>query len=86
MYCHQDNKINSIFKCKSTFTPKVVISLNDTIPESVKQERQKGGEIEYLPGEKLLISLAKQQKKKPAQEKVDVERLTKSLRRVINFS
>lgn len=82
MKTHADDAEN-IFCCKSTFRPKVVISLQDNVPELVKQERKKAGGIEYLPGERLLIQLGKKAKVK---ETPDINRITKSLQRVLlNF-
>lgn len=71
----------SIFSCRSTFTPKPVISLFKTVePKKIK-------EVVYLPGEKLLISLSAQEKKHKSKvssvENIDVERITKSMRRVL---
>ena len=76
----------SIFGCKSNFTPKPIISITNTIPETVKEERRKDNGIVYLPGEKLLLSLSKQKAKQKAKQKVkqpDVDRITKSLNRVL---
>ena len=70
----------SIFCCRSTFTPKP--ALLDTVVEQKKPK-----EIEYLPGEKLLISLKKQKEKTPKVPKAprnrDIERITKSMSRVL---
>jgi hypothetical protein len=72
------------FTCRSSFSPYVPpveqISLEDNIPESVKEERKKSNGIEYLPGEKLLIQIAKQRKKART---IDVDRISKSLSRVL---
>jgi hypothetical protein len=72
---------NSVFCCRSNFTPRQIISLNDPIPEIVKEERKKNKGIVYLPGEKLLLSLAKS-KREPKME-LDVDRISQSLSRVI---
>jgi hypothetical protein len=82
--CHGDPiERQNIFTCRSSFTPFVApveqISLQDHVPESVKQEKKKSGGIEYLPGERLLIKLAKQRKK----EKIDIDRVTQSMSRVL---
>ena len=67
----------SIFCCRSTFTPKP--ALLDTVVEQKKPK-----EIEYLPGEKLLISLKKQKEKAPKVPRDrDIERITKSMSRVL---
>ena len=80
----------NIFTCRSSFTPYVPpqeqISLQDNVPESVKEERKKDNGIEYLPGERLLIKLAKQRKKekvKTPKPRLDVDRVSKSLARII---
>jgi hypothetical protein len=81
-FCHRD--VESIFTCRSAFTPvpkAEPISLQDHIPESVKEERKKDGGVEYLPGERLLIKLGKQKKK--AAPKLDVDRISKSLSRLL---
>jgi hypothetical protein len=81
----------SIFTCRSSFTPYVppqeIISLQDHVPQSVKEEKKKDGDIEYLPGERLLIKLAKQRKKekgKTPKPRLDVDRVAKSLSRVLS--
>ena len=85
MYAFQSHGdlLESIFTCKSSFKPFVPpaeqISLQNHVPESVKQEKKKSGGIEYLPGEKLLIKLAKHRKK----EKIDIDRVTQSMSRVL---
>jgi hypothetical protein len=90
----QDNDTNSIFRCRSSFTPyspapKEKLSMDDHIPESVKKERKKKGEVEYLPGERLLIKLGKQREKEKknntaSNKSVDVDRITESLSRVLS--
>ena len=76
----------NIFTCRSSFTPYVPpqeqISLQDHVPESVKEEKKKDGGVEYLPGERLLIKLGKQRKKKKT---LDVDRVSKSLSRVLSI-
>ncbi len=71
----------SVFCCRSSFTPKTVITLLDPIPESVKEERKKDKGIVYLPGERLLLSLSK--KKPKTKTPLDVDRLSESLNRVL---
>ena len=80
---------DNIFTCRSSFTPYVpkreIISLQDHVPESVKEEKKKDNGIEYLPGERLLIKLAKQRKKEKGNKRVtlDIDRVSKSLARII---
>lgn len=73
---------DSIFTCRSSFKPFVPpteqISLQDHIPESVKKEKKKSNGIEYLPGERLLIKLAKTREKE-----IDIDRVTQSMSRVL---
>ena len=84
--CHHEAEEQSIFTCRSSFTPYVPpqeqISLQDHVPQSVKEEKKKDGGVEYLPGERLLIKLGKQKKKKKS---LDVDRVAQSLSRVLNF-
>ena len=83
---HDDERQN-IFTCRSSFTPYVPpeekISLQDHIPESVREDKKKSGGVEYLPGERLLIQLGKQRQKKQKTKTVDIERVTQSLSRVL---
>ena len=81
----------NIFTCRSSFTPYItpqeIILLQDHVPQSVKEERKKDGGIEYLPGERLLIKLAKQRKKekgKTPKPRLDVDGVAKSLSRVLS--
>ena len=83
MQCHTDES-NGFFNCRSSFIP--VCTLDDAVPESVKIEKKKNKGITYLPGEKLLIQLAKakQVKKKPVQASHDlVNQVSASLNRVL---
>ena len=77
---------HNIFTCRSSFTPYIppqeLISLQDHVPQSVKEEKKKDGGVEYLPGERLLIKLGKQRKKK--KQTLDVDRVAKSLSRVLS--
>jgi hypothetical protein len=79
--CHQDNDPN-FFGCTSFFMPveEEVCPLNDNVPESVKAMEKKN-KITYLPGEKLLIQLSKQKKKKY----IDVDRVAASLGKILPF-
>jgi hypothetical protein len=88
-FCHQE--VDNIFTCRSSFTPFVPpveqISLQDHVPESVKEEKKKDNGIVYLPGERLLIKLGKQQRKlRKKKPDLDVDRVSQSLARVLlNF-
>jgi hypothetical protein len=93
-FCHPEPE--NAFTCKSSFTPYVPpqeqISLQDHIPQSVKEEKKKDNGIEYLPGERLLIKLGKQQKKKlrskirqTSKAHLNVDRISKSLSRVLKL-
>ena len=90
---YQDNDTDSIFRCRSSFTPYVPeekLSMDDHIPESVKEERKKKGQVEYLPGERLLIKLGKQREKEKnsnavSNKSIDVDRITQSLSRVLSI-
>ena len=100
-YSHQDQcNRDNIFTCKSNFTPYIPpaekISLQDKIPDSVKEEKKKNKGVEYLPGERLLIQLHKQRKKENKREdkeredrrenNMDVDRITSSLSRILKTS
>ena len=80
---------DNLFTCRSSFTPYVPpqeqISLQDHVPDIVKEEKKKDNGIEYLPGERLLIKLAKERKKKgkTPKPKLDIDRVSKSLARII---
>jgi hypothetical protein len=94
-FCQRDE--DNLFTCRSSFTPYVPpvekISIQDHIPQIVKDERKKDKGFEYLPGQRLLIELnkkAKKAKKKKGDrmkpEDIDVERVSKSLGRVLKFA
>jgi hypothetical protein len=81
MNCHQDEG-NLFFSCNSYFVPvEQECVLDDPVPESVKIAKKKDNGITYLPGEKLLIQLSKQRKKK--KDKIDINRVTASLARIL---
>ena len=79
MNCHIDEP-NEIFGVQREFIEKFVCSIEDAVPESIKQEKKKNKGIVYLPGEKLLIELNKQKKK--ATGKLDIKRVRASLMRI----
>ena len=80
MQCHTQNE-SCYFSTRSDFKPYVSpIALGQTQAEPKKQHK----EPQYLPGEKLLISLHKnRQKEKKKNDNIDVDRLSKSLNRVL---
>ena len=88
---YQDNDISSIFTCKSSFTPvpEEKLSLDDHVPDSIKEEKKKQNGVEYLPGERLMIKLGKQREKEKKIIKVPTEvtvakRTAQSLSRVLS--
>jgi hypothetical protein len=87
-HIHQDN-VNDIFTCRSSFTPFVpppaMVSLQDHIPDIVREERKKNNDIEYLPGEKLLIKLNKEKRKNKKKQghNIDIDRIQKRLTSVL---
>jgi hypothetical protein len=87
MNCHQD-ETNGFFLAHSTFIPQYTETrcvLDDPEPELVKQAKKQAQGIIYLPGEKLLIKLHKQRQKERSKKEVpDIERITKSLSRVLS--
>jgi hypothetical protein len=81
MNCHTDEG-NLFFSCNSYFVQvEQECPLEDVVPESVKLEKKKDNGITYLPGEKLLIQLTKQKKKK--KKIIDIDRVTASLARIL---
>lgn len=87
---HQDVEVSNFFNAYSQFKQKEEQKpegLEDVEPEEFKQEKKKNKGITYLPGEKLLIKLGKEKekerKKKQKTPQPDVERITKSLKRII---
>ena len=68
MFAHQDEQVNNIFLCQSTFKrfePEPEEGINaDPTPAEYKKD-----EIEYLPGERLLIKLNKERKKERNKKK-----------------
>lgn len=87
-HIHQDN-VHDIFTCRSSFTPFVpppaMVSLQDHIPDIEKLERKKNNDIEYLPGEKLLIKLNKEKRKNKKKQghNIDIDRIQKRLTSVL---
>jgi hypothetical protein len=84
-----DARESNPFGCTSSFTPYVPPEqIDDGLiqPDIVKQKTKKKNEIQYLPGEKLLIKIGKQRKAKKLKhdDTVDIERVTQSLSRVLN--
>ena len=71
MLCHNNNE-NSYFSTRSEFR---------TVASPQQPEQTKKLPNKYLPGEMLLIKLGKQERKK--KENIDVDRITKSLSRVL---
>ena len=81
--------MHDIFTCRSSFTPFVpppaMVSLQDHIPDIVREERKKNNDIEYLPGEKLLIKLNKEKRKNKKKQghNIDIDRIQKRLTSVL---
>ena len=63
------------------------LSLQDHVPDIVKEEGKKNNNIKFLPGERLLLQLAKQkqkQKKKQGHKNnIDIERIQERLSQVL---
>ena len=77
MNCHTTQS-NGFFNCQSYFQPEVC-PISDPVPESIKI--QKKNNVQYLPGEKLLIKLNKEKRKK--KDNIDIARITESLKRIL---
>ena len=89
-HIHQDN-VNDIFTCKSSFIPFVPpaqqLSLENHVPDIVREEEKKNNNVKYLPGEKLLLQLnkekQKQKKKQGHKNNIDIERMQERLSQVL---
>jgi hypothetical protein len=68
----------STFTSRSVFTPA-------SPPEILEVTKKKDPKEGFLPGERLLIKLGKRGKSKKQQENLDIDKLQKSLSRVLNF-
>ncbi len=77
MLCHNQNE-NSYFSTRSEF--RSAIAPQQPI---IEQPKLKETTAKYLPGEKLLIKLGKE-RKSTKKENVDVDRIAKSLSRVLS--
>jgi hypothetical protein len=77
MLCHNQNE-NSYFSTRSEFRS-VIAPQQPIIVELPKAKDAP----KYLPGEKLLIKLGKE-RKSTKKENIDVDRITKSLSRVLS--
>ena len=78
MQCHTQNE-SCYFSTRSDFKPFVSpIAFAPPVAQSVVPK-----EAKYLPGEKLLIKLGKDRKKEKKNDNIDVDRLSKSLNRVL---
>ena len=83
--------MNDIFTCKSSFRPFVPmapqLSLQDHVPDIEKIERKKNNDTKFLPGEKLLLQLAKQKQKQKKNQghknNIDIERTQERLSQVL---
>jgi hypothetical protein len=71
-------KKNDYFKALYNFTPDAVV-IDDEIQQVVVKKPSK-----YLPGEKLLRTIAKQQAEQKTQ-KLDIDKITKSMLRVLSI-
>ena len=79
MQCH--NNESCYFSTRTDFKP-FVSPVVAPVAQSNREVAPK--EAKYLPGEKLLISLHKnRQKEKKKNDEIDVDRLSKSLSRVL---
>ncbi len=76
MQCHNQNE-NSYFSTRSEFRSVIAPQ------QQLEQPKLKETTAKYLPGEKLLIKLGKE-RKSTKKENIDVDRITKSLSRVLS--
>ena len=84
MQCHTQNE-SCYFSTRTDFKPFVSpIAFVAPVAQSNRYTEVAPKEAKYLPGEKLLISLHKnRQKEKKKNDNIDVDRLSKSLSRVL---
>ena len=82
MQCH--NNESCYFSTRSDFKPFVSpIAFVAPVAQSNRYTEVAPKEAKYLPGEKLLIKLGKDRKKEKKNDNIDVDRLSKSLSRVL---
>ena len=84
MQCHTQNE-SCYFSTRTDFKPFVSpIAFAPPVAQSNRYTEVAPKDAKYLPGEKLLISLHKnRQKEKKKNDEIDVDRLSKSLSRVL---
>ena len=83
MQCH-NNQNESYFSTRTDFKPFVSpIAFVAPVSQSNRNTEVAPKEAKYLPGEKLLIKLGKDRKKEKKNDNIDVDRITKSLSRVL---
>ena len=83
MQCHTQNE-SCYFSTRTDFKPFVSpIAFVAPVAQSNRYTEVAPKEAKYLPGEKLLIKLGKDRKKEKKIDNIDVDRLSKSLSRVL---
>ena len=83
MQCHTQNE-SCYFSTRSDFKPFVSpIAFVAPVAQSNRYTEVAPKDAKYLPGEKLLIKLGKDRKKEKKNDNIDVDRLSKSLSRVL---
>ena len=83
MQCHTQNE-SCYFSTRTDFKPFVSpIAFVPPVAQSNRYTEVAPKEAKYLPGEKLLIKLGKDRKKEKKNDNIDVDRLSKSLSRVL---
>jgi hypothetical protein len=82
MQCHTNNEQSCYFSTRSDFKP-FAAPIAQTQAEPKKQHKEPP---KYLPGERLLIKLGTDRKKEKEKEKknIDIDKITKSLSRVLS--
>ena len=89
MFNRNRPKFQSIFSCKRQFEPAVVVEDIDEdgqVFEELKPLKKKKKGPKYLPGERLLLKLNKQNKeKKKSPVHIDIDKVSTSIKNVLKL-
>jgi hypothetical protein len=89
MFNRNRPKFQSIFSCKRQFEPAVVVEEIDEdgqVFEELKPVQKKKKGPKYLPGERLLLKLNKQNKeKKKDPVQIDIDKVSTSISNVLKL-
>ncbi len=90
MQCHNNQNESCYFSTRSDFKPfvaPIALDISRVYTNQTQEIKKQHKEPpKYLPGERLLIKLGTDRKKEKKNDNIDVDRLSKSLSRVLaNF-